>query len=207
MPSLTVPGAQTALSTQPSFHPHTFSICLIYLDVFCRLPTHSHIFLISFTYAVFTPLLLLIITSQPSCLFIHLCPTHIHLFLFFSFHSVVSLTLCPCVLNWSMSVDSLKYLVWNLLCNNSRPVPCKTGKIVNPNSKFQMLKKKQTIKDIFAAFEKWIIVTDGVSSVHAACNPWKASTSVYLIDLWACGTWVLTLELAFVLWPTMLVSS
>lgn len=53
----------------------------------------------------------------------------------------VRLTPGPRVLNWGMEIDSLKYLLWNLLCNdNSRPFPCKESSQFRLN--FQKLKKK-----------------------------------------------------------------
>lgn len=97
----------------------------------CQSPPHSHIFLISFTYASFT----LLVCSSLSLLLSHLVFFSISLPpTFISFCSICSTQHSPCVLNWSMEIDSLKYLLWNLLCDdNSRPFPCKTGKAVNPN--------------------------------------------------------------------------
>lgn len=72
-----------------------------------------------------------LITRPLSRLFLHLSPSHTHLSVFYLFHSS-SLPLCPCVLNWSTETNSLKYLLWNLLCDdNSRHFPCRTGKTVN----------------------------------------------------------------------------
>lgn len=53
--------------------------------------------------------------------------------------------LCPCELNWSMEIDLLKYLLWNLLCDdNSRPhsMPNWEEK-VNPYSYFCWKKKRK----------------------------------------------------------------
>lgn len=120
-----------------SFHPHACSIFSLYLDVSLSVPpTFTYLFNLFYLCFVYPPVCssLSLLLSHLVFFSISLPPTFISFCSIYSTQQRVSLTLCPCVLTWSMEIDSLKYLLWNLLCDdNSRPFPCKTGKAVNPN--------------------------------------------------------------------------
>lgn len=64
-------------------------------------------------------------------------------------------TLCPTELNWSMEIDLLKYLLWNLLCDdNSRPLSMPSWEESQAALIFLLgEEKKHAIKVNFPSFE------------------------------------------------------
>lgn len=111
--------------------PIQVNVASLYLDVsLAAAPPNIHT----------SPSSLLPMLCLPSCLLlshlssIFLPPTSIarshSLLLVYLFHSRRR-PRCPCVFSRSLETDSLKNLLWNLLCDdNSRPFPCRTGKTV-----------------------------------------------------------------------------
>lgn len=143
-----------SISSSPP--PYTFILAPYTWMFLCqRHPPHSHISLISFTYALFT----LLSAPQPS--FLHLSPSHIHRSLSLSLSSIYS-TLTVNLAAPVCSVGAWKQIPWRTCSGISSamitpdPFHAELGKQSKPHFVchiFQRGKRKQAVKVVFASFE------------------------------------------------------